>query len=64
VSEVGYAVIQTDGRGGAMYCPYFLLASRYSRGRTRGIAKDISEINFKINNRILIAGYTTGDLNL
>jgi len=47
-----------------MYCPYFLLASRHSRGRTRGIAKDISEINFKINNRILIAGYTTGDLNL
>ena len=45
-----------------MYCPYFLLASRHSHGRTRGNVKEISEINFEIKNRILPAGYTTGDL--
>jgi hypothetical protein len=50
VSEVGYAVIQRDGGGRTMYSSYFLLASLHSRGRTSGIAKDISEINFKINN--------------
>jgi len=64
MSEVECAVIQRDGGGVAMYCPYLLLASRHSRGRTRGIVKEISEINFKIENPILPAGYTTGDLNM
>jgi hypothetical protein len=29
-----------------------------------GIAKEISEIDFKFKNRILQAGYTTGDINM
>jgi len=48
MSEAGYAVIQRDAGGVAMYCPYLLLASRHSRGRTRGILKEINETNFKI----------------
>jgi hypothetical protein len=31
-----------------MYCPYLLLAAGHSRGRTKGIAKEISEIIFKM----------------
>jgi len=56
MSEVGYAVLQNDLGRGAIYCPYFLLASQHSHGRTRGIAKEISEINFTIKNRLLPAG--------
>jgi hypothetical protein len=29
-----------------------------------GIANEISEINFEFKNRILLAGYTTGNINI
>jgi len=54
---------RSKGRRGMLY-PYFKLTSQYSYGKTRGTAKGIGEMNFKIKNWILLARYATVDLNM